>query len=105
MLRKRNARLLFRPPSSGLSCGHFPCQVRVLRLLLLAFLQRLDTISQSAENALFAKRAAVSSVHTAVASVRLLGSRRATIGRGPDNSVVLDLDSVSRRHCTLRPQR
>ena len=34
-----------------------------------------------------------------------LGSRRATIGRAPDNAVVLDLDSVSRRHCTLRPQR
>src|SRR5437660_457113 len=34
-----------------------------------------------------------------------LGSRRATIGRAPDNGVVLDLDSVSRRHCTLRPQR
>jgi two-component system, cell cycle response regulator len=34
-----------------------------------------------------------------------LGSRRASIGRAPDNVVVLDLDSVSRRHCTLRPQR
>ena len=34
-----------------------------------------------------------------------LGSRRATIGRAPENAVVLDLDSVSRRHCTLRPQR
>lgn len=34
-----------------------------------------------------------------------LGSRRATIGRAPDNAVVVDLDSVSRRHCTLRPQR
>lgn len=34
-----------------------------------------------------------------------LGSRRATIGRAPDNAIVLDLDSVSRRHCTLRPQR
>lgn len=34
-----------------------------------------------------------------------LGSRRATVGRAQDNAVVLDLDSVSRRHCTLRPQR
>ena len=34
-----------------------------------------------------------------------LGSRRATIGRAPENVVVLDLDSVSRRHCALRPQR
>lgn len=34
-----------------------------------------------------------------------LGNRRATIGRAPDNAVVLDFDSVSRRHCTVRPQR
>src|SRR5439155_12493942 len=34
-----------------------------------------------------------------------LGSRRVTIGRAPDNAFVLDLDSVSRRHCVLRPQR
>ena len=34
-----------------------------------------------------------------------LGARRASVGRAPDNAVVLDMDSVSRRHCTLRAQR
>ena len=34
-----------------------------------------------------------------------LDSRQATIGRAPDNAVVIDLDSVSRRHCSVRPQR
>jgi len=34
-----------------------------------------------------------------------LDSRQATIGRALSNAVVIDLDSVSRRHCSLRPQR
>lgn len=33
-----------------------------------------------------------------------LDRRSASVGRAPDNAVVLDTDSVSRHHCTVRPQ-